>query len=351
MIATFMGLLGATKLIAPDFLGDIGWLQFGRIRPIHVNLVLFGFVTPGLLSAVFYFVPRVLRTELYSDTLGVFTVALWNITLVGAFVTLASGMTQAREYAELIWPLDILVVICFVLLSINMVMTVKNRKEPVLYVSVWYVCAAVILTSVTYCLGNVIWKPDTGALRGIPDAILLWFYGHNIFGLLLTPLAIGVTYYVIPKACRSPLYSHSLSLLGFWSLIVVYTHIGTHHLLQVPVPTWLKVIADCGQRGHGHPGHGLSHQHLVHGQGKTGRNPRGCGSQVYFHGNHHVFLCEHPGLHDGFAHCSAGDPLQQLGRRPRAHRRPGLLRHDRPGRTLLCPAQTDRKTSLQQVPR
>ena len=243
MIATFMGLLGATKLIAPDFLGGIGWLQFGRIRPIHVNLVLFGFVTPGLLSTVFYFVPRVLRAELYSDTLGLFTVALWNVTLVGAFVTLASGMTQAREYAELIWPLDILVIICFVLLSINMVMTVKNRKEPVLYVSVWYVCAAVILTSVTYCLGNVIWKPDTGALLGIPDAILLWFYGHNIFGLLLTPLAIGVTYYVIPKACRSPLYSHSLSLLGFWSLIVVYTHIGTHHLLQVPVPTWLKVIA------------------------------------------------------------------------------------------------------------
>ena len=242
-IATSMGLLGATKLVAPDFLGHIGWLQFGRVRPIHVNLVLFGFVTPGLLSAVFYFVPRVLKTELYSDRLGVFTVALWNLTLAGAMVTLSAGMTQAREYAELIWPLDALVVICFALLSFNMIMTVRNRKEPVLYVSVWYVCAAVILTSVTYCLGNVIWRPDTGALQGIPDAILLWFYGHNIFGLLLTPLAIGVTYYVIPKACRSPLYSHSLSLLGFWSLIVVYTHIGTHHLLQVPVPTWLKVIA------------------------------------------------------------------------------------------------------------
>lgn len=243
MVATFMGLLGATKLIAPDFLGDVGWLQFGRIRPIHVNLVLFGFVTPGLLSSAFYFVPKVLRVELHSDRLGAFTVVLWNVALVGTFVTLASGMTQAREYAELIWPLDMLVVICFVLLSFNMIMTVKTRKEPVLYVSVWYVCAAVVLTSATYCLGNVIWKPDTGALLGIPDAILLWFYGHNIFGLLLTPLAVGVTYYVIPKACRSPLYSHSLSLLGFWSLIVVYTHIGTHHLLQVPVPTWLKVVA------------------------------------------------------------------------------------------------------------
>jgi len=243
MTATSMGLLGATKLMAPDFLGHIGWLQFGRIRPIHVNLVLFGFVTPGLLSVAFYFIPRVLRTELYSDRLGLLTVGLWNLTLVAAVATLASGMTQAREYAELIWPLDMLIVLCFVLLSVNMIMTVRNRKEPVLYVSVWYVCAAVILTSVTYCLGNVVWHPDTGALQGIPDAILLWFYGHNIFGLLLTPLAIGVTYYVIPKACRSPLYSHSLSLLGFWSLIVVYTHIGTHHLLQVPVPTWLKVIA------------------------------------------------------------------------------------------------------------
>jgi cbb3-type cytochrome c oxidase subunit I len=208
-----------------------------------VNLVLFGFVTPGLLGAAFYFIPKLLRTDLYSDTLGLITVGLWNIGLVAAFVSLAAGMTQAREYAELIWPIDMLIVICFALVSWNMVMTVKRREEPLLYVSVWYVCAAAVLTSVTYCLGNVIWKPDTGALLGIPDAILLWFYGHNIFGLLLTPLAIGVTYYVIPKACRNPLYSHTLSLIGFWSLIVVYTHIGTHHLLQVPVPTWLKVIA------------------------------------------------------------------------------------------------------------
>jgi cytochrome c oxidase cbb3-type subunit 1 len=110
-------------------------------------------------------------------------------------------------------------------------------------VSVWYVLAAVILTAMTYALGNVVWKPDTGALAGIPDAIILWFYGHNVFGLLLTPLSAAVAYYVIPKACRAPLYSHTLSLLGFWALLVVYTHIGTHHLLQVPVPTWLKVIA------------------------------------------------------------------------------------------------------------
>ncbi len=243
VIATFMGLLGATELIAPDLLENVGWLVFGRVRPIHVNLVLFGFVTPALLGSAFYFVPRLLRTELFSEKLGIFTVIAWNITLAAVVVSLAMGYTQGREYAEMVWPIDVMVVAAFSLVFFNMIMTVKQRKEPLLYVSVWYVLAAVILTAITYALGNVVWKPDSGALAGIPDAILLWFYGHNVFGLLLTPLSAAVTYYVIPKACRSPLYSHTLSLLGFWALLVVYTHIGTHHLLQVPVPTWLKVIA------------------------------------------------------------------------------------------------------------
>jgi cytochrome c oxidase cbb3-type subunit 1 len=243
VVATFMGLLGATELIAPDLLENVGWLAFGRVRPIHINLVLFGFVTPGLLSSAFYYVPKLLRTDLYSEKLGKITVVAWNVTLVAAVVSLAMGKTQGREYAELIWPIDMMVIAAFCLVIINFVMTVKQRREPILYVSVWYVCAGVILTAITYCLGNIIWKPNSGALVGIPDAIILWFYGHNVFGLLLTPLSAGVAYYVIPKACRAPLYSHTLSLWGFWSLLVVYTHIGTHHLLQVPVPTWLKVIA------------------------------------------------------------------------------------------------------------
>jgi len=243
IVGTFMGFLGATELMAPDITKNIGWLVFGRIRPIHINIVLFGFVTPGLLGAAFYFLPRLLRTSLYSEPLGKVTVAAWNVLLVAVVVSLAMGHTQGREYAELIWPLDLLVVAAFLLVFYNFIMTVKQRIEPLLYVSVWYVCAAAILTASTYALGNVIWRPNSGALLGIPDAIILWFYGHNVFGLLLTPLAAGVTYYVIPRACRAPLYSHTLSLLGFWALIVVYTHIGTHHLLQVPVPTWLKVIA------------------------------------------------------------------------------------------------------------
>lgn len=243
MVATFYGLLGATELMAPDLTENMGAIVFGRVRPTHINLVLIGFVTPGLLGAAFYFIPRLLRTRLYSEKLGVVTVVAWNVAVAGIVATLAMGKTQGREYAELIWPLDIMVVLAFALIFFNFIMTVKQRREPILYVSVWYILAGTILTACTYALGNVIWRPDSGALVGIPDAILLWFYGHNVFGLLLTPLSAGVAYYVIPRATRSPVYSHTLSLLGFWSLIVVYTHIGTHHLLQVPVPTWLKVVA------------------------------------------------------------------------------------------------------------
>jgi cbb3-type cytochrome c oxidase subunit I len=243
IIATLVGLTAAIELVAPDLAGNISWLLFSRLRPMHVNLVLFGFVTPGLLSSAFYLIPRLLRTEIYNEKLGFITVIAWNLALIVAVITLATGFTQGREYAELIWPIDVAIVVAFLLIFFNFIMTVRHRKEKILYVSVWYAIAAVILTACTYSMGNVIWRPESGALIGIPDAILLWFYGHNVFGLLLTPLAIAVAYYIIPQVCRSPLYSHTLSLLGFWSLLVVYTHIGTHHLLQVPVPTWLKVVA------------------------------------------------------------------------------------------------------------
>ena len=240
--ATSFGMIAAGYLIAPDFLANIEYIHFGRMRPMHINAVLFGFVTPGLLAAAFYYIPKLLRTELFSQKLGVFTAIFWNITVVCGMVGISLGYTQGREYAELPWSVDIMVVISFVMVVINFLMTIRKRAESILYVSVWYITAAVVLTSCTYILGNVIWKPDTGALKGIPDAIILWFYGHNVFGLLLTPMGLGVAYYVLPIVTRNPLYSHTLSLIGFWSLIIVYTHIGTHHLLQVPLPTWLKTI-------------------------------------------------------------------------------------------------------------
>ncbi len=249
LIGTLYGLIGAIELVAPDLLGNIGWLVFGRIRTVHTNLVIFGFVTPALLSVGHFIVPRLLRTQLFSEKLGIFIVCLWNVIVAAILITLSIGLSQGREYAEAIWEIDILVAIAFALMFINMIMTIRNRREPLLYVSVWYITAAIILTLIVYAIGNVIWVPDAGALTGIPDAIILWFYGHNVLGLLLTPLAVGIVYYVIPSATRTPLYSHTLSLAGFWSLLVLYSHIGTHHLIQVPAPTWLKVVSIVGSIG------------------------------------------------------------------------------------------------------
>ncbi|UCD79582.1 MAG: cbb3-type cytochrome c oxidase subunit I, partial [Desulfobacterales bacterium] len=183
--ATSFGMIGAGYLIAPDFMANIEYILFGRMRPMHINAVLFGFVTPGLLAAAFYYFPKLLRTELFSHRLGVISAIFWNITVAAGIISVSMGYTQGREYAELPWFVDIMVVISFVMVVVNILMTVRRRKEKILFVSIWYTTAAVVLTSITYCLGNVIWKPNTGALLGIPDAILLWFYGHNIFGLLL----------------------------------------------------------------------------------------------------------------------------------------------------------------------
>jgi cbb3-type cytochrome c oxidase subunit I len=131
----------------------------------------------------------------------------------------------------------------------NLFETLRRRRENLLYVSIWYVFGALIFSFFTYLFGNAMWNPDTGSITGMPDAILAWFYGHNVLGFFFTPLAVAVAYFIIPIVSRAPLYSHTLSLVGFWSILVMYSHIGTHHLLQAPAPTWLKVVAITGSIG------------------------------------------------------------------------------------------------------
>lgn len=242
VVGTTFGLLGGISLAAPDALRDIPWLVFGRVRPIHVNLVAVGFVPMALVGAGLYMVPALLRTRLYSERMAMAAMWVWNLAMLLGTITLALGMTQAREYAEYIRPVDALIILAFVLLLYNLGMTIARRQEPVMYVSVWYFATAVVVTGALFPLGNAIWSPN-GAMSGVMDAILLWFYGHNVVGLLLTPLAVAAAYYLVPVLTRNPLYSHTLSLIGFWTLLGFYTHIGGHHLLQAPIPIWLKVIS------------------------------------------------------------------------------------------------------------
>ena len=246
---TLAGLIGAIELVAPDLLGNLPWIVFGRIRQVHTNLVMFAFVGSALLGSVHYIVPTLLRTPLYSERLGKLYLLLWNAALAAGVITLSLGYTQNREYAELIWPIDVGVLLVFALMFYNLFETLRLRRENLLYVSIWYVFGALIFSFFTYLFGNAMWNPDTGSITGMPDAILAWFYGHNVLGFFFTPLAVAVAYFVIPIVSRAPLYSHTLSLVGFWSILVMYSHIGTHHLLQAPAPTWLKVVAITGSIG------------------------------------------------------------------------------------------------------
>ncbi|MGC8494566.1 MAG: cbb3-type cytochrome c oxidase subunit I [Syntrophobacteraceae bacterium] len=158
---------------------------------------------------------------------------------------MALGYSQGREYAEWIWPVDIALLIALVLMAANLTRAAITRKEPTLYVSVWYILATMVFIFGTYFFGNAVWDPSTGAITGLADAQLAWFYGHSLVGLFLTPLAVAaaVAYYVIPIVVRAPLYSHTLSLIGFWSILVIYNTLGAHHILQTPIPTWLKMLA------------------------------------------------------------------------------------------------------------
>jgi cytochrome c oxidase cbb3-type subunit I len=243
LVGTLYGLIAAIHLAAPEFFNNIFFLVFGRTRPIHVNTVAFGFVVSMLFGCALYIVPALLRTPLWSERLGWVSFGLWTLAVLSGPLTFSYGITQGREYAEYLWIFDVCIVLAIVGLIFNLIMTVANRQENMLYVSVWYVLGAVIWTAGVYPIGNVMWHPATGAMPGLIDSILLWFYGHNIVGLLMTPLAIAVAYFMIPRLTKTPLYSHTLSLLGFWVLIALYAHIGGHHILQAPIPNWLKTIS------------------------------------------------------------------------------------------------------------
>ncbi len=258
IIGGIAGLIAATEMAAPDFLGGIAVLEFGRIRAVHVNVMFFLWVSSIWFGAFSYIVPKLCGVRLHSERLGNISMILWNVVGILAALTLPAGMTQGREYAELIWPIDILVEIVLLMNLYNIVRTVLSRKEKKLYVSVWYSTAALILMPMVYAIGNVIWDPGSlsgfpigpsGSLDGIRDSIWNWFYGHNVLGLWFTIGGVAMVYYFVPLIIRSPLYSHTLSLIGFWTIIFFYTMVGHHHLLETPTPGYLKTVAVIGSMG------------------------------------------------------------------------------------------------------
>jgi cbb3-type cytochrome c oxidase subunit I len=243
VIGTFYGLFSAIHLVAPEFFDNVPWLVFGRTRPIHVNTVIYGFVSGTLIGCGTYYVPALLRTKLWSEPLGWVTFALWNLAVLSGPVGFSFAYSQGREYAEYIWIMDLAIVLAVLTMLLNAIMTILHRKIDTLYISVWYFVGTFLWTAGSYPIGNVMWHPATGAESGLLDSILLWFYGHNLVGLILTPLAVGTAFYVIPYITNTPIYSYTLSLIGFWTLVVFYSHIGAHHILQAPIPNGLKAVS------------------------------------------------------------------------------------------------------------
>jgi cytochrome c oxidase cbb3-type subunit I/II len=242
-VFTVLGLIMAIKFFVPTFLVDSAFDTLGRIRPAHVNGLLFGFLSSGLIGAAYYVAPRLANVSLFKPAIGKFTALLWNLGVLTGVLLIISGDTQAREYAEMPWIVDVVILVSLVLVGINFLGTIITRRERKLYVSLWFFAGIVLWFPVVYFIGNVVWRPPTGALFGLTDAIFNWFYGHNVLGLWFTPFGLALWYYFIPRITKRALYSVNLSYISFFALAFFYTGVGGHHLLQASIPEWLKTIA------------------------------------------------------------------------------------------------------------
>ena len=228
----------AAKFVWPELLGTVSVLTYGRLRPLHVNGMLFGWLLACDMGLSFYIVPRLCGVKLWSEKLGCWTAGLWNVIILGAVVELLAGRNQGLEYAELPTELDVLVVIAWVMFGANIFMTVANRKYRQMYVSLWYIMGTVLWTAFVYITGNF----ATMFATGVNQANLNWMYVHNAVGLIFTPVGLAIAYYFIPRASNAPLHSHRLSMIGFWSLAFVYVWTGAHHMLHGPISQWLQTI-------------------------------------------------------------------------------------------------------------
>lgn len=240
------GLLAAIQLYLPGANFDMAPTTFGRVRPVHTNAVIFAFVGNGIFMGVYYSLQRLCKARMFSDRLSNLHFWLWQSVIVFGAVTLLAGYTTGKEYAELEWPLDILITIVWVLFGINMFGTILKRRESHLYVAIWFYIATWVTVAMLHIV-NSFEIPFT-ALKsyswyaGVQDALVQWWYGHNAVAFFLTTPYLGLMYYFLPKAANRPVYSYRLSIIHFWALIFIYIWAGPHHLLYTALPDWAQSL-------------------------------------------------------------------------------------------------------------
>jgi len=240
MFAPTIGVIVATKFTYPDFLGTSPYLTFGRLRPIHVNGVIFGVFSTLFIGLCYYIVPRLTGVRMYAEKMGRSLVWVWNLSLAAGFVSLALGYNQGIEAGEFPLLIDILIFIGMLAVTYQFFMTIARRKEQRIYTSLWYLIAAFVWTDLNWILGNFI---IPYSIPGINNAAMHGLFIHYVVGLWITPAGYVLIYYFLPVSVKNPIYSHKLSMIGFWSLAFFYPFVGIHHYLFSPIADWAETLA------------------------------------------------------------------------------------------------------------
>jgi len=245
IIGMLVGLIAALELTSAS-MNIAPFLNFGRIRPLHTNAVIFAFVGNGIFMGVYYSLQRLLKARMYSDLLSKVHFWGWQIIIVCAVITLPLGISTSKEYAELEWPIDIMIALVWVIFGINMFGTIIKRRERHLYVAIWFYIATVVTVAVLHIVNSLALPVSLfksySVFAGVQDALVQWWYGHNAVAFFLTTPYLGLMYYFVPKAANRPVYSYKLSIIHFWALIFLYIWAGPHHLLYTSLPDWAQSL-------------------------------------------------------------------------------------------------------------
>jgi cytochrome c oxidase cbb3-type subunit I len=246
VVGMLVGVIIAAELIWPGLSMDLPWLTYSRLRPLHTNAVIFAFGGSALFATAYYVVQRTCHVRLAFDKLAAFTFWGWQAVIVLAAITLPLGITQSKEYAELEWPIDLLIAVVWVSYAVVFLTTIGRRRVKHIYVANWFYAAFIITVAVLHIFNNLaipvsLWK-SYPIYSGVVDAMMQWWYGHNAVGFFLTAGFLGMMYYFVPKQAQRPVYSYRLSVVHFWALIAIYMWAGPHHLHYTSLPDWAQSL-------------------------------------------------------------------------------------------------------------
>jgi cytochrome c oxidase cbb3-type subunit 1 len=246
IVGMLVGVIIAAQMAWPELNFGVPWFSFGRLRPLHTNAVIFAFGGCALFATSYYVVQRTSQARLFSDGLAAFTFWGWQAVIVAAAITLPLGITTSKEYAELEWPIDILITLVWVAYAVVFFGTIVKRKVGHIYVANWFFGAFILTVAVLHLVNSAavpagLWK-SYSAYPGATDAMVQWWYGHNAVGFFLTAGFLGIMYYFVPKAAGRPIFSYRLSVVHFWALIFTYMWAGPHHLHYTALPDWAQSL-------------------------------------------------------------------------------------------------------------